>query len=397
MTREADGVARGWKRNWRGFGAAATGAFLIGVAALAEDRPTTRSTRQPSTRTAGRATSQAARFEGKNCLASGCHAPLAKRKHLHGPLAVGECEQCHEETDGKNHKYRLTDEAPALCFECHVEIEEALANPTTRPSRHEAVKEGKCLDCHDPHASGHPKMLRTGSTVTLCMTCHKENLSLEGQIHKAVEEKGCLECHRGHDSDHEKLLRGPAEELCIKCHADEYKAFASLAHVHAPVAEKSCVSCHSPHASTHGKLLIEAFTADLYVPYDDGESFGLCFQCHEKELLEEEETDEATGFRNGERNLHYLHVNKETKGRGCRICHLPHGSSQHRLIRPMVRYKDWELKIRFTPTETGGYCGPGCHPAKRYDRSEPIDMSKAPIAPAAVRKQSTTRGAKAPE
>ena len=33
-----------------------------------------------------------------------------------------------------------------------------------------------------------------------------------------------------------------------------------------------------------------------------------------------------TGFRDGDVNLHYLHVNREEKGRTCRTCHEMHGS-----------------------------------------------------------------------
>ncbi len=82
----------------------------------------------------------------------------------------------------------------------------------------------------------------------------------------------------------------------------------------------------------------------------------MCFESHDSELLEDAEPDEYTHFRNGERNLDYLHANKESKGRSCRICHLPHGSDQHRLIRSKVPFGKWKLNIRYVPTETGRYC-----------------------------------------
>jgi predicted CXXCH cytochrome family protein len=329
------------------------------------------------------ATTRPSRFQGKDCLASGCHAPLAEPKFLHGPLVVNECRHCHEETDVENHKYRTTDEAPALCFACHAKLQAMLQDSSTRPHRHPPVDEGQCLECHDPHASGLPMQLREDSVTELCLGCHEDDLPLDAGVHSPIEEAetGCIACHRGHHSQHQSLLRQPGGDLCLRCHQETSGAIATLPHVHSPVGDKECGACHTPHASPHGNLLVESFAADLYVPFDDGEHYGLCFQCHDIELVEETETDAYTDFRNGEQNLHALHVNKAQKGRSCRACHSPHATNQPRLIRSKLPFGDWELTISYRPTATGGYCGPACHPAKRYDRSAPIDFSQEPAAP----------------
>ncbi len=317
----------------------------------------------------------------KDCLTAGCHADLTKPKYLHGPLAVNECARCHQETDSENHKYRLSADPPALCFACHVKLQAKLRDHSVRPHRHQPVAEGKCLDCHDPHASGQPMMLRTESQVALCMSCHDKEVPLEGQVHKPIEENGCLLCHRGHDSEHSKLLRQPVEQLCLECHEDTYDDILDLDHVHQPFADKQCTACHTPHASRYGKLLVAPFAEDFYVQNDQQEQYGLCFECHDNELLDEPETDEYTNFRNGDLNLHYLHVNKETKGRSCRSCHLPHGSDQARLIRDRFPFGEREFQARYTLTETGGSCAAACHPAKRYDRLVPVDWKAEPQAP----------------
>ncbi len=271
---------------------------------------------------------------GKDCLTSGCHAVLVEPKYVHEPVVRVECNRCHEETDSKGHQFRMSAEPPAQCLACHEEVAADLADPKARPHRHKPVDEGRCLDCHEPHAS-----------------------------------------------NHQTLLRAPNADLCLRCHEDTSKAIAALAHAHAPAEQKECAACHTAHASPHDGLLVERFAAERYVAYDEGQNYALCFECHDSELLEDEETDEYTNFRNGEQNLHYLHVNRESKGRSCRICHLPHGSDQHRLIRPTVPFGNWKLNIRFIPTENGGYCGPACHPAKRYDRLVPVDWNKEPVAP----------------
>ena len=321
------------------------------------------------------------RIEGKDCLTAGCHAELAKPKYVHEPTVPGKCRRCHEETDGRNHKYRMVAEPPALCFGCHAAVEAKLRDKGTYPYHHPSVDQGKCLDCHNPHASGHPMLLRKESEVELCMSCHRKSMPLSGNVHDPIGMDGCMVCHTGHASEHGGLLRQPVEDLCVECHDDTYEEAVDLAHVHSPVEAKNCTGCHTPHASPRGKLLIAPFSEDLYVPYDEQEKYGLCFECHDSEMLDEDRTEEDTGFRNGDLNLHFLHVNKESKGRSCRICHLAHGSDQPRLIRPEVPFGEWELRIRYIPTETGGYCGPGCHPAKRYDRAVAVDLNQKPAVP----------------
>jgi len=201
-------------------------------------------------------------------------------------------------------------------------------------------------------------------------------------VHTPVRKGDCLGCHEPTDKqNHTFGLRADSQgELCLRCHESAYKRYVA-SRPHPPVRDKLCTACHAVHNSEYRELLVEFLSPERYVPYDDGDSFALCFQCHDIELLDEEETDEYTDFRNGEKNLHYLHVNRESKGRNCRICHLPHGGAQPRLIRPTVPFGPWELRIRFAPTPSGGYCGPACHPAKRYDRENPIDWNREPTPP----------------
>jgi len=218
-------------------------------------------------------------YEGKSCLTAGCHANLSEPKHVHAPVTLNQCDECHRETDRVAHKFTATAEFPQMCYECHD----------------------------------------------------------EGAISEAA--KG--------------------------------------GSVHQPVAAGDCRSCHRDHGSEHPDLLIEAYGRDYYVPAGDSEKYALCFECHDYALIEEKETQD-TKFRNGRVNLHHLHVTRERKGRSCRMCHTAHVSDQPRLIRSSVPFGKWEMKLRFAVTETGGACGPSCHAPKRYDRENPIDLTKPP-------------------
>ncbi|MFC1781938.1 hypothetical protein ACFLZ8_06730, partial [Planctomycetota bacterium] len=105
----------------------------------------------------------------------------------------------------------------------------------------------------------------------------------------------------------------------------------------------------------------------------------LCFGCHEKTLVQTSTTEDLTDFRNGNQNMHFLHVNKESRGRTCRACHQTHASNQLKHIRESVPYGGWDLPINFSKTDTGGLCRPGCHMPKAYDRQTPVDYAFKPV------------------
>jgi hypothetical protein len=84
-------------------------------------------------------------------------------------------------------------------------------------------------------------------------------------------------------------------------------------------------------------------------------------------------TTSLTNFRNGDRNLHFLHVNRE-KGRTCLACHEVHAGSQERKIRVSTPFGEWKIPIKFSMTSTGGTCAASCHVEKKYDRKRPFKL-----------------------
>jgi hypothetical protein len=112
-------------------------------------------------------------------------------------------------------------------------------------------------------------------------------------------------------------------------------------------------------------ILNTPFPNDFYAPYQEG-AYDLSFECHDRTVVEIENTD-ATAFRNGDRNLHYVHVVRE-KGRTCRACHAEHASLQPNHVRSEVPFGRWTMKVEFEKTDTGGTCETGCHVPYQYDR-----------------------------
>ena len=164
------------------------------------------------------------------------------------------CTRCHTV-----HTPAASATAPAgrmVCYRCHREVR--LQNG--KRSRH-PVREGKvtCGDCHNPHGTLSPGMIRADSTNELCTRCHADKRGPFVWEHPPVEED-CGTCHCPHGSVHDNLLLYPVPNLCQNCHAgplhvgyanDAGSGFGSLARDAGArlFVGRSCLNCHS---NVHG-------------------------------------------------------------------------------------------------------------------------------------------------
>jgi predicted CXXCH cytochrome family protein len=310
-------------------------------------------------------------------------APLPaneKAAWTHAPFAAGDCSICHERNDAKN-PGKLTKAGNELCLMCHDEFQPILA----RKHPH-APAQASCTSCHNAHDAREPKLLHAESSA-LCLGCHDAVKKVaEGAPvkHKALTQgKKCLACHNPHGANVEKLLVQLPFDLCVSCHSVDGMKDASGKTLtnfkkwldenkewHAPVAAKDCSACHQPHGSDHFRLLVADYPAEFYASYDP-KNYELCFTCHNGDVAKNAQTTTLTGFRDGSRNLHFVHVNKVDRGRTCRACHEVHASKQSHQIRDGVPFgaKGWTLKVGYTKTPNGGSCTKTCHDTKTYDRN----------------------------
>ena len=136
--------------------------------------------------------------------------------------------------------------------------------------------------------------------------------------------------------------------------------------VHAGMNNGKCSLCHLPHSKGTPWTLNAPFPDGFYVAAKR-DSFDLCFGCHETDLLEAAITTTATGFRNGDRNLHFVHMSGD-KSRNCTVCHAIHGSDNEHLINTKVPFGEWTMPLNYYPAENGGSCSPGCHDIQIYTR-----------------------------
>ena len=311
-------------------------------------------------------------------LCASCHAAdIPAGEFVHGPVVVGACLVCHEpHASAEPALLRLNERE--TCRTCHPDLDR-VDQPGMH--RHDALDEG-CSGCHDPHASDFQYQLHAGAP-DLCMDCHQEQVeaTLAGAavVHGAVlEPGGCSVCHEPHASELPNLQRAAQPEMCLGCHDTEMRTedgevIADMVSLlernpnhHGPIREGLCTECHKAHAAENFRLLVEDYPPEFYAPFDI-ESFSLCFRCHIPDLALDPAGRGLTRFRDGDENLHYLHVNQE-KGRTCRACHEVHASSRPAHVRDAVPFGSggWMLEINFEQTSQGGVCTPACHQTRTY-------------------------------
>ena len=352
-----------------------------------------------------------------------CHDKKNTKAHVHGPIASGDCTGCHS-PHSSPYKFQLAAEGKDLCFKCHED------NKTNHKFVHGPVAAGDCIACHDPHTSPNDfQLIAPGNELcftchvdkkdefaagkhihppvadrctnchsahgsetkynlikpvpALCFTCHDkiaDKISKAKEQHKPVtDEKACMNCHEPHVSNDSPLLRaGGGASLCLSCHNKQLGDISNMKawldanpDKHGPVRSGDCVSCHGVHGSDNYRILVDYFPPEFYAPYST-DKYALCFDCHNKDIAIDEFTTTLTGFRNGDKNMHFVHVNKTPKGRTCRACHEVHAGKQAKHIREKVPFGKLSYPIRFTKTENGGSCIVGCHVERFYDRVNPV-------------------------
>jgi predicted CXXCH cytochrome family protein len=211
---------------------------------------------------------------------TGCHDPHGSNmpgilyNNVHKPVVNKMCNQCHEEA-GSGNPLKTKKNGYELCRGCHNDM----VNQTMGKSRIHWPLMGKqgCLACHNPHA-GKQKGLLKDTMINLCGSCHQDTIKRQEKAlgkHEPIMNGRCTDCHNPHASDNLFLTNKPADfDLCsAQCH-DWGK------HSTHPIGEKfkdprnkstplGCLSCHRSHGTEYKKMLTAPTTTEL------------CVQCHD--------------------------------------------------------------------------------------------------------------------
>ncbi len=312
-------------------------------------------------------------------LCATCHR-IELKKFAHDPFAKGECTLCHQPHQADNAMLLRGGTGAEHCFSCHGKVREAMASAK---DVHAPAKRD-CTACHSAHATDYAHVLKQPIETT-CLSCHEKtakHMKDSSVKHAAMtQDKSCANCHSGHLSQHPALLLARMDRVCMTCHDQPVKAadgrsIESMApalaseFLHGPIRAGECSQCHNAHGSNEPRLLTGKFPRTFYTPFEL-DKYALCFRCHQPQLVTTEKTATLTNFRDGQTNLHYLHVNRDPKGRSCRSCHSMHGSNLPNHIAASVEFEGsaWEMKINYLKTAEGGSCSPGCHAPRAYSRA----------------------------
>jgi predicted CXXCH cytochrome family protein len=304
------------------------------------------------------------------CLSCHNRQGLYAGEFVHKPVEDGNCSFCHD-PHASNYKSRLTEVGVNLCLACH----EDMMTGMIKDYVHAPLLSSGCTDCHDPH-SGKDKLRLKASSNRLCFICHEDKeseITQYKQRHKPAFEGKCVSCHSPHYSEIKYLLADKIDNLCYNCH-EKNSIWKKKRFQHGPVAQGNCIACHNPHGSDNAFVLRLSFPHKFYTSYEKGK-YNLCFLCHKEALVTEEKTTTVTNFRNGEINLHRLHVYRE-KGRTCRACHDIHASDQEDHLREEFIFGNANIPLYYFKTKTGGRCIPGCHKERSYDRVNMVDNTE---------------------
>jgi predicted CXXCH cytochrome family protein len=351
--------------------------------------------------------------------------------HVHDPFAASDCTGCHDPHGGSNVNLLREARAVTVCRRCHGSFDD--------PIPHRPIENGDCLACHDAHEAPYANLLvrpepelcmgchprvgdgpqpdgrarepvhtdcgachqpHGGRDATFlrpdvqarCLGCHEavgQSLAAPVSLHAATREgRGCRNCHAAHAKRSAHLLVEAQPGLCYECHDRVVRLpsgrtipnirnqIDTARYRHDPVARGECGSCHLPHGSPYGRLLCAGYPMTEYADYSDA-TYALCFLCHDRALVSDEQTTTATGFRDGDRNLHSVHV-KRRLGRVCTLCHEMHVAEAPHLMRRSIPYGDtgWKLPINYVETENGGFCASGCHRERGYVNAPPPEEAR---------------------
>ena len=183
------------------------------------NKPADAKERPKPDRVFGKKTNTPAEVRSDACLA--CHKGTARThwagsQHQREQVACSDCHRTHAPVDKVLSKPTQSE----VCYTCHKDQRADSHKISTHPI---AVGKMACTDCHNPHGSAGPTLLKKNTVNETCFTCHADKRGPFAFEHLAVVEN-CANCHTPHGSNITPLLVSRAPWLCQSCHDGQHSS-----------------------------------------------------------------------------------------------------------------------------------------------------------------------------
>jgi len=188
-----------------------------------------------------------------------------------------------------------------------------------------------CEGCHGPggnHVAAHggKATIRAFSAMgpeqvlDTCLECHSKDMS-RANIRRSEHTEAdvvCSNCHSIHKSPTPKfLLANRQKDLCYSCHASIRAQFEMPVKHRVNEGVIQCTDCHNPHGSFAATWGTGSSSALVTTALDNEEP---CLKCH---------IDKRGPF---------VYEHASVRVEGCEGCHMPHGSTNAKLLRRPVTF-----------------------------------------------------------
>lgn len=220
----------------------------------------------------------------------------------------------------------------AVCKTCHPDVwQNFFRNPHYKSiaAGNEDPSKTGCEGCHGPGgnhvaARGGKATIRAFSqfgpeqVLNACLECHSKDLS-RANIRRSshtLADVVCTNCHSIHKSPVPKFLLAKQQtQLCYTCHAQVRAQFDMPVKHRVNEGVVQCTDCHNPHGAFAPTWRTGTSRALVTTALDNEQP---CLKCH---------VDKRGPF---------VFEHASVRVEGCDACHVPHGSTNSKLLRRPV-------------------------------------------------------------